>query len=69
MSITDERNDCKDNIIKHLQCLTIHKHSTYKLIHNSENIPGLPVSHNYHRYYFLFIITNHFLNWIFLGKQ
>ncbi|XP_071861321.1 uncharacterized protein [Bombus fervidus] len=54
-TIKDERNDCKDNIIKHLQCLTIHKHSTYKLIHNSENIPGLPVSHNYHRQTIMFL--------------
>lgn len=29
----------------------MHKHSIYKLIYNAENISGLPVSHNYHRYY------------------
>lgn len=40
----------------------MHKHSIYKLIYNAENISGLPVSHDYHRYYdtlkILFNINN-----------
>ncbi|XP_076178798.1 uncharacterized protein LOC143152482 isoform X2 [Ptiloglossa arizonensis] len=47
--INDERNNCKETITKNLQRLTTHKHSIYNLgIDNSENTPGLPISHNYH---------------------
>ncbi|XP_012141788.1 uncharacterized protein LOC100877169 isoform X1 [Megachile rotundata] len=48
-TLKDDRNECKEDINKNLQRLTAHKHSIYKLIHNSENTPGLPVSHDHHR--------------------
>ncbi|KAK9302539.1 hypothetical protein QLX08_005516 [Tetragonisca angustula] len=54
-TIKDERNNCKDNIIKNLQCLTKHKHSVNQLVHNSENIPRLPISQDYHRQATMFL--------------
>lgn len=49
----------------------MHKHSIYKLIYNAENISGLPVSHNYHRYYntlkILFNIINNNIKKYFLS--
>nr|XP_034172528.1 uncharacterized protein LOC117600768 isoform X2 [Osmia lignaria] len=48
-TLKDNRNDCKENISKNLLHLTTHKHSVYKLIYNSENSAGLPVSHDHHR--------------------
>ncbi|CAK9800508.1 hypothetical protein ANTPLA_LOCUS2453 [Anthophora plagiata] len=54
-TLKDERNDCKESISKNLQRLTTHEHSIYKLIHNSESVPGLPVSHDYHRQAIMFL--------------
>ena len=45
----DESTSCIETVSKNLQSLTTHKHSIYKLVHDSENAPGLPISHNYHR--------------------
>ena len=48
-AMKDERISCIETVNKNLQSLTTHKHSIYKLVHNSENAPGLPISRNYHR--------------------
>ncbi|KAG7189082.1 hypothetical protein KM043_008661 [Ampulex compressa] len=45
--LENERNRCKANIAKNLNVLTTHKHSIYKIIKDSENVPGLPITHTY----------------------
>lgn len=47
--LKDEQNDCNKSISKNLQSLTTHKRFIHKLVHNSEDVPVLPVSHNYHK--------------------
>ncbi|KYN01176.1 hypothetical protein ALC62_08018 [Cyphomyrmex costatus] len=42
-----EREQCKENVTKHLNMITSHKHSIHKIIHSTNNISGLPVSHDY----------------------
>ncbi|KYQ58595.1 hypothetical protein ALC60_02240 [Trachymyrmex zeteki] len=42
-----EREQCKENITKHLNMITSHKHSVHKIVHSTSNISGLPVSHDY----------------------
>ncbi|XP_067205126.1 uncharacterized protein [Linepithema humile] len=42
----DEREHIKENITKHLNTMTAHKHSIHKIIHSSKDISGLPVSHD-----------------------
>ncbi|KYN16749.1 hypothetical protein ALC57_10946 [Trachymyrmex cornetzi] len=42
-----ETEQCKENITKHLNMITSHKHSVHKIVHSTSNISGLPVSHDY----------------------
>ncbi|XP_072767193.1 uncharacterized protein [Anoplolepis gracilipes] len=42
-----ERELMKENIIKHLAVITGHRHSIHKLVQSSNDISGLPVSHDY----------------------
>ncbi|XP_011065414.1 PREDICTED: uncharacterized protein LOC105152696 isoform X2 [Acromyrmex echinatior] len=44
-----ETEQCKENITKHLNMITSHKHSVHKIVHSTSNISGLPVSHDYAR--------------------
>ena len=48
-AMKDERTSSIETVSKNVQCLTTHEHSIYKLVHNSDNALGLPISHNYHR--------------------
>ncbi|XP_018046652.1 PREDICTED: uncharacterized protein LOC108686083 [Atta colombica] len=45
-----ETEQCKENITKHLNMITSHKHSVHKIVHSTSNISGLPVSHDYAQY-------------------
>ncbi|XP_026675306.1 uncharacterized protein LOC108632304 [Ceratina calcarata] len=47
-NLKDEQNDYNKNISKNLQRLTTHKHFIHKLVHNSGDMPVLPVSHDHH---------------------
>ncbi|XP_012534848.1 uncharacterized protein LOC105835817 [Monomorium pharaonis] len=43
-----KREQCKENITKHLNTITSHKHSIHKIVHSTQHsISGLPVPHNY----------------------
>lgn len=42
-----EREQCKENITKHLNTITSHKHFIHKIIHSTNDISGLPVPHDY----------------------
>ncbi|XP_011697462.1 PREDICTED: uncharacterized protein LOC105455667 [Wasmannia auropunctata] len=42
-----EREQCKENITKHLNMITSHKHSIHKIVHSTNDISGLPVPHDY----------------------
>ncbi|XP_012216413.1 uncharacterized protein [Linepithema humile] len=44
--LRNEREHIKENITKHLNTMTAHKHSIHKIIHSSKDISGLPVSHD-----------------------
>ncbi|XP_032676940.1 uncharacterized protein LOC116846777 [Odontomachus brunneus] len=41
-----ETQQSKENITKHLNMITAHKHIIHKIVHSSEHISGLPVPHN-----------------------
>ncbi|XP_011640695.1 uncharacterized protein LOC105429428 [Pogonomyrmex barbatus] len=41
-----QRIQCKENITKHLNMITSHKHSVHKIVHSSKDISGLPVPHD-----------------------
>lgn len=42
-----EGEQCKENITKHLNTITSHKHSIHKIVHSTQDISGLPVPHDY----------------------
>ncbi|KAH0948404.1 hypothetical protein HN011_002795 [Eciton burchellii] len=46
-NLKKEREQCKENITKHLNMITAHKHSIHKIIHSAKDISGLPVPHDY----------------------
>ncbi|XP_076245036.1 uncharacterized protein LOC143185713 [Calliopsis andreniformis] len=48
-SIKEERKECIETVNKNMQSLIMHEYSIHKLIHNPEQILGLPISHDYHK--------------------